>query len=389
MMVGKLGKIRNFFFDIEDMMLQKKRRHNEVKKYEDKRRVEIYSKVNLTKEQCNQIDELYLKNYGEKIPYTWHRHFTAYTGRFDVKYIPELLFIPEFEHYMNKNEEFCKVFSDKNMLPFLAKAVGVKMPKTYLSSTRGVYRDDDYHIISYQKMCDAMNNLGEAFVKPAIDSCSGNGCRVIHMQNGIDVLSGKTTGDILKILGDDFAIQERLECHESIKKIYADSVNTFRVITYRWKEEIIVMPVIMRIGQGGSYLDNAHAGGMFIAVSNEGILGEKAFTEFKKEYIEHPDTHLKFCGYKIELFDTVISQAKSIHEAMPQVGCVNWDFTLDKDGIPILLEGNMTGGSIWLIEMAHGCGVFGENTEEVLRWLKLMKSTPQSEQSKYAFGKGV
>ena len=42
------------------------------------------------------------------------------------------------------------------------------------------------------------------------------------------------------------------------------------------------MPLALRIGQGGSYLDNAHVGGMFIGVNDLGELNEEAFTEFGK-----------------------------------------------------------------------------------------------------------
>lgn len=70
------------------------RKRQERQKYRDPRRRAIYETVMLTPEQKAAIDRLYLENYGEKIPYTWHRHYTAYTGQFDVNYFPELLYIP-------------------------------------------------------------------------------------------------------------------------------------------------------------------------------------------------------------------------------------------------------------------------------------------------------
>lgn len=72
---------------------------------------------------------------------------------------------------------------------------------------------------------------------------------------------------------------------------------------------------------------------------------------------------------------------------VPQVGSINWDFTIGADGSPIVIEANMEGGSIWLSEMAHGCSPFGERTSEVLRWINLMKCTPASQRYKYQFGK--
>ena len=75
-----------------------------------------------------------------------------------------------------------------------------------------------------------------------------------------------------------------------------------------------------------------------------------------------------------------------MHAAIPQVGCINWDFTINEEGIPVLIEGNMLGGGIWVIEMVHGCGPFGQHTTDVLKWIRLCKNTPIESRKKYAYG---
>lgn len=383
-------KLFKKLYTYESDLLEKIRRivlrHQEIKKFKDPRRVRIFSTVTLSKKQEHQIDELYEKNYGEKIPYIWHRHFTAFTGRFDVNYFPELLFIPEFEHFMNYNHEYAKVLSDKNLLPYLTRAAGVHTPHVYLSRVEGLFRDENGRQLTSDEFEKKLSNLGEAFVKPSVDSSSGHGCAVINLQNGVDQVSGVAVSKLLTQWGYNFVIQERLKCHESIAKIYPHSVNTFRIITYRWKDEICHMPVIMRIGSGGKNVDNAHAGGMFIAVEDDGTLHEKAFTEFNKQYTVHPDTKLVFKDYKIPHMERVIEAAKQMHALLPQLGCSNWDFTLNKNGEPTLIEINLRGGGIWVIEMAHGKGPFGERTAEVLRWLAVMRKTPYSKQKSYKYG---
>ena len=103
-------------------------------------------------------------------------------------------------------------------------------------------------------------------------------------------------------------------------------------MTYRWRDSIRITPATMRIGQGGAYLDNVHAGGMCIFIDNEGYLGDKAFTEFGDEYSEHPDTHILFNGYQILEFPKVLAAAKRLHEAIPQMGVIHWDFTINENG---------------------------------------------------------
>lgn len=360
--MGIRKKVKN----IVETSLQKHRhqamRKNEYKKYEDPRRVAIYSSIILSDEQKKQIDDLFVNHYGKKIPYIWHRHFTAFTGQFDPYYIPESLFIPEFEYYMNNRHDYINVFADKNVLAMIAKGIGIRMPKSIISCSNGVLRDKEYHLI---QLDDALDLLPDeiCFAKPTIDSDSGRGCILIDKKQG-------NVAQQIKNLGDNFVVQERIICSDSIRKIYPNSVNTFRVMTYIWNEEIVCAPVIMRIGRGGSFLDNAHAGGMFIAVNKDGTLHKTAFTEFKEEYNEHPDTHLIYNGYIIDNFDKVLSSAIKMHSAIPQLGVINWDFTINKDEEPVLIEANTSGGSIWLFQMAWGCGVFEDKTIAILEWLK-------------------
>ena len=359
------------FADIKDRWRIYRRRRSEIKKFEDPRRIKIYEAVTLTDEQKKQIDDLYETYYGEKIPYTWHKHFTAFTGRFDANYFPELLFIPEFEYFMNSNSEYNKVFSDKNVLPMIASHVGVKMPKTVVSSVNGILEDENHKIINKNVLKQIMSKKASYtyFVKPSVDSCSGQGCFLLHTDNKEDF-------EELNKLGKNFVVQERLTCSESVSKLHPYSVNTFRIITYIWKNKVEFCPAIMRIGRHKSHLDNAHAGGIFIAVNKDGTLHSTAFSEFKEEYKEHPDTHILFDGYKINNFGKVLEAAEKMHSAIPQVGLVNWDFTIDCEEEPVLIEANISGGSIWLPQIAWGCGAFGENTKEILQWVREQKKLP-------------
>ena len=71
---------------------------------------------------------------------------------------------------------------------------------------------------------------------------------------------------------------------------------------------------------------------------------------------------------------------------MPQIGVANWDFTLDREGNPMLLEVNLKGAGVWVFEMAHGTGVFGENTADILKWLHFIKKVKPKDRKKYKFG---
>lgn len=386
-----LRKIYYLQKDLVDRYYDYSRHKCEIDKFKDSRRVSIFSKIQLTEEQKKQIDAFYIKNYGKKIPYIWHRHYTAFTGKFDVTYFPELLYIPEFEYYQcTRYSSHTKTMGDKNIIHYLASAVNVNIPKTIFSCIDGLFSSYELfgvgNLLTKIKFKELFNNIGEVFIKPTLNSCSGRGCMVLNVQNGIDVYTNKAAEDIIDQYGDNFIIQERLVCHDSVAKLYPHSVNTFRIITYRWKNKIYYCPIILRIGQGGKNVDNAHAGGMFIAVNDDGTLHKTAFTEFNKQYIEHPDTHIKFEGYKIPNVNKIIESALRMHGNFPQPGIYNWDFTLNKQGEAILIEANTRGGSIWLAQMAHGKGIFGDNTAEILQWLNFINKIPISKRNLYKPG---
>lgn len=84
-----------FAEDFVDRVLVLHRRKVQIDKFQDTRRKAIWQSVKLTNIQKKEIDDFFLENYGEKVPYTWHRHYTAFRGTFDKAFFPELIYIPE------------------------------------------------------------------------------------------------------------------------------------------------------------------------------------------------------------------------------------------------------------------------------------------------------
>lgn len=385
-------QLKTIFTDILSNYYMHRSRNNEKKKFRDSRRIAIADQYPLSQSQKAQIDDFYIKNYGEKIDYVWHQNYAAHAGHFDYRFFPELLYIPEFEAFQNQNIHAARMLSDKNFLPLLAKGVGVKTPETIVSCTNGVLRDGENRIITPLMAEELIKQCGMCFVKPSVDSGSGQGClRIegldeIHFSNcALNILNINNHKQIVSY-DNNYVVQKLIVCNDSIRTLYPGSVNTFRIITYLWKGKIEMMPIIIRIGQGGHYLDNAHQGGVFCAVYENGEMGRYAVTEFNNRYTEHPDTHTIFSSHRIEHVDKVIKAAKCIHSAIPQIGCVNWDFTIDDEDEAVLIEANVLGGGVWVVQMAHGVGPFGERTAEVLQWLKFMKKLKPHERNRFIGG---
>ncbi len=358
----------------------------EINRYKDHRRIAIANQYPLSKEQKEQVDEFYLTNYGQKVDYVWHQNYAAHAGRFDYKFFPELLYIPEFEAYQNQNTDAVNLLSDKNFLPILAKGVGVKMPCTIVDCTNGVLRDGDSHIITPKMALEILSKRDCFFIKPSVNSGSGLGCLKVNNKAKTEF-----NGNSIIVEGvsysQNYIIQEIIDCHESLQKLYPYAANSFRVITYLWYDKVYHMPIDLKVGRGGSYLDNAHAGGMMVAVDDNGVLCNHAVTELNEQYVDHPDTGIRFEGYCIEHFQNMIRDLIHFHEAIPQVGCINWDASIDRKGNTVVIEANTRFGSIWHPQMSHGVGPFGERTADVLQWLRFMKHLKPHDRLLYSAGK--
>ena len=344
----------------------------------------IIQKYPLSLEQKRSVDDLYMRTLGHRIPYEWHQFYAAHAGVFTPEFFPDYLLHARFEHYMNYNVHYAYVFEDKNVLPYIAQIAGVKMPKTILSSTCGALRNQNNVIVDSKQAISILRSCGIVFCKPSTISCGGRGCSIVDFSTYHD---DNEIWACLSKMGQDFVIQELIRCHSSINALYPKAVNTFRIITYRWREGFFHMPVFMRIGQGGAVVDNGASGGLFVGVRDNGELTDKAVTLEDISILSHPDTKMFFNGYRIPGFESVISAALKMHTMIPEIGIVYWDFTLDVNGTPVLIECNIINGTVYALQMTHGVGPFGTHTPEVLSWIRTMNHVPYFKRHFYSFGK--
>lgn len=367
--LGVIEVLRKVYHGLQDWRYLRISQKRELRKVKDSRRQQLLGNYVLTNEQEAEIDRLFVETYGKKVPYDWHRYYASYTGNFDAKFIPELLYIPVIEKKFN-DFKYVPAFSDKNLLPQLISGVpNLRTPKIYLSCVKGVLRDENLTFINKAQAVRLLENM-TCFGKPTVDSNSGKMCAVYRFENGVDKVSGRRIEEILDMMGNNYCFQELVKNCESVQNLHEYSLNTFRITTYLWKDKIYHFPVIMRIGQGKSALDNAHQGGMFIGLSDDGVLNECAFTEFQERYFSHPDTGIIFKGYTVPELKLALAAVKHAHENIPQLGMISWDVVVNDHGEAVVVEMNVFGQSVWLSQMAHGVGAFGENTAEVLAWVR-------------------
>ncbi len=335
-----------------------------------KRRDE-WKSCKLTKEQESAAKKFMKDNYGKTLPLWWHRLYTNYTGVFDEKYFPEILFSVKLEEILNPHATAFplgnKAFNPQRLFAGIAPELNVKVPKAYLLDCNGIKWDEDGNVVRCSEIANLLKNAGEVIIKPTLDSTGAKGVRLLNIHGTVDILTGEEVIDIINNYKADFIVQERVRNHESFAKLYPNSINTLRVVTFICNEEIHVAPLSMRIGVGGRYVDNA---GIFIGVNRDGSLRDTGFTKTGiNRFKEHPDTNVKFEGYKLEGVSDIVNAAVRLHGALPQLQILSWDLGYDENGKVVIIEVNTHSHSLWFPQMVTGESFFGEFTADMYKLL--------------------
>ena len=364
------NKLLDLLIEFQRKQMARSYSKMEIAKFRKGAKRDIIRQVNLTKEQKREIDSLYLKNYGRKIPYYWHKEYYAASGRFDSLFFPEHLYMPVFERLLNSPKYF-ECIGDKcisDMIAISSKGVCFP-PTTYLKCSNGVIINEGGIVLDKNEAVSSLKGK-DFFIKPSKNTAQGNKC---YIYKSTDFNNDNIT-TVLDSFGKDFIVQKVVKNCEQLAILNPSSLNTIRVITYILDNRVYHCPLIIRMGRKGKIIDNACAGGIYIGVTDDGYLLEEAHDHDYKRYSIHPDTGFVFKGHKIDGIDKVIAAAHTLQAMIPYVGVINWDFTIDDDKKVILIEANTYYGSPWLSQIAHGKGAFGSNTIKILQMLKNNKN---------------
>jgi hypothetical protein len=147
-----------------------------------------------------------------------------------------------------------------------------------------------------------------------------------------------------------------------MEQLNPSSVNTIRLLTYRKGMEVLLLYAVVRIGKKGMAIDNESQGGISAKINNDGTLAKYAYGAPGDEKIERTDNGVVLDGYKIPSFPKVVETAKKCHYRLPFFNIIGWDFCVDDQGEPVMIEWNSNPD---LSQTANG-PAFGEFTDEIL-----------------------
>lgn len=184
--------------------------------------------------------------------------------------------------------------------------------------------DDDLNRILENK------THSKAIIKP-LSSTKGHGIFIVS-----DIEEEK------KLIQDSFpcVIEDVIEQAPSMAIFHPQSINTIRFVTYFDGEKMHRIFAIIRIGRGGSHIDNTSAGGISAVVDvDNGCIITNGKRRHGETYANHPDSGVPFRGYQIERWQELITMLESLVRVIPQIKFVGWDLALTNNGW-VVVEGN-------------------------------------------------
>ena len=171
----------------------------------------------------------------------------------------------------------------------------------------------------------------------------------------------------LRYAGQDGVLDECIVQHPLMEKLHPSSVNTLRVFSVRIHSEIFIAAAVLRMGNGGSFIDNYSAGGVVAPVDiNHGLVTAAAEDIFGKRYIFHPYTNEQIVGFKIPNWDSVIATVKKAAKEAP-ISYVGWDIAI-RDNDCVIIEANYR-PMVNVVQTADG----GGKKAQFERYLKDMR----------------
>lgn len=348
--IGKmLGKISTKTYFLKNVCLRKA--------YDLK---ELKIKDKLSKDKAVNKDVIKKVWKGVYINSIWSRYYNGIEretkGEFDARYIPldmEACFIDDWFN----NTNAAQAIDDKNMYDMYFH--DVNMPKTVGRIINHSFFDENYHAISVDTLVERCLLVKHVIMKPSIGTMAGHGIVFWNEVDGSEVLR--------KFLQehDNYIIQELIHQHEEINKIYAQSVNSIRIVTCNFKGKTEVLSAVIRIGQGGNKLDNASQGGLFCGINEDGTLKKYGYSKYGETCTVHPQGAV-FAECRIPNFDKCKELVINLANRFLRISkLISWDLAVDENGEPVVIEVNLCYGGTDIHQIANG-PLFGDKTEEVL-----------------------
>lgn len=250
---------------------------------------------------------LYQKSKEERAEFLSYSDYHALVLKLRMKY-------PEYDNMV--------LLKDKEKFLRFATSIG-------LVHRRWLYAPET----SFEEFADLIKSA-DCVIKPH-DASWGNGIYMIDKQEGPQV---KALYD--KCVAKQSVVEERIKGYHITQAFHPSSLNTIRVTTMTFNGKVVIFAAMLRVGRGGTMVDNTHAGGLYAQIDPKtGIIESDGIDTEGKHFVNHPDTNLTFKGFQIPFWDRIAELCKNAALQTKNL-FIGWDTAITEDGEIEVIEAN-------------------------------------------------
>lgn len=334
---------------------------------------------NPTAEDAKIVSDFWETHLGVEVDQSIHHAFKTLTGRLDPRILPQIQLNMFIVPFMNISKVL-PYYNDKNIYSILMH--GFKQPEAVLKRIKGNYFDSENNTITRSKAFSLLFNEKEDLILKESNADDGKAVKKLVFNKHKLFLNEHEVNlsNIEKIFGDNFIIQRVIKQHPTMAAPHPYSVNTLRMITLRFKDEIHYLCGYGKFGSNKSVIDNAVSGGISVAVNERGEFNNWGLDAKAVVHHKHPSTgfDLNALG-AVPNYSNVIEFTKALHERIPHAHYVSWDIAIDELGDPVFIEMNFR-GKVWQVQLITERPIFGDLTEEILLEIKKHKDKEEGKQ---------
>ena len=275
------------------------------------------------------------------------------------KFITKRVFHSNIETTLN-NYFYSIVLSNKNFLELFLKEA--HLPETKIRKFNGVLLDKNYKLINEEEAYNIIKQeRNEMIFKPSIDTCGGDG--IIFFNNSIN------RNDFISLINNNnFIVQKVLKQNKELADFNGSSLNTVRVLSLLFNNEVYILYMVLRVGKDGMKVDNASAGGIQIVVKEDGYFSDCIVT-IDLSPVKDNKVLEKFKNKKMPFYDEIIKEVKRLHPFLATCGLIGWDVAIDEKGNPTIIEANLDDIGMTDKSQCVNGPLFGELTDDVLNYI--------------------
>lgn len=280
----------------------------------------------------------YFKKWGFRVSHLDAAYYSRVSGIVADHYVTRSMAVHYIYPYLDRYD-FVPAYMDKNiqdrLLGLPDVRLGILTTEHVVYNSNGIFFGPDGRECCREAALNILSAYKKAMIlKPSIESFGGRGVIMVPADANRSYFE-----KLIEQYRYNFTFQKVVQQHLGMAQFNPSSVNTVRIVTYRdFERKIKILYAVVRFGGDGAVMDNVCSGGGYtgINLTSGELINRKRYSYFQMDVPVLPNNFPNI----IPCWERIRTAALQLHERLPQMDIIGWDFAVSTEGMPVLIEFN-------------------------------------------------